>query len=49
MNLTLEDRAREIASFLGLPYEDCIARLRRGFGYQHQQVAEDFNEVMRER
>jgi len=42
MNLTLEDRASEISTFLDLPYEDCIARLRRGFGYQHQQVAQDW-------
>lgn len=35
-------RAAEIAAFLSIPIADAEARLARGFGYQHQQVNDDF-------
>jgi hypothetical protein len=42
MDLTLPERAKEIAEFLGKPEAECIARLQRGFQYLHAQVAADF-------
>lgn len=45
MNLTIEDRAREIATFLGKPYDLCLSTLRKGFGYLHGQVAEDWRKA----
>lgn len=41
----LVERAREIASFLGIPEGDAISRLSLGFGHQHQRVNDDFRRV----
>ncbi len=38
----LQSRAAEIAQFLGIPVEQAIERLSKGFGYQHQAVNDDF-------
>jgi hypothetical protein len=38
----LNERAHEIAAFFGIPEEQAIERLSKGFGYQHQRVNEDF-------
>ena len=38
----LHSRAAEIAQFLGIPVEQAIERLSKGFGYQHQAVNDDF-------
>lgn len=40
--MTLDDRAREIADFLGLDYGDVRVELQKGFHYFHAKVAEDF-------
>lgn len=45
---SLEERAREIADFLGLDYGDVLVELQKGFHYLHARVAEDFRERMRE-
>ena len=39
------DRAREIALFLGLTYEQTVSRLCKGFAHQHAEVAADFRRV----
>lgn len=36
------DRARDIALFLGITYEQAVARLCKGFAFQHAEVAADF-------
>jgi SAM-dependent methyltransferase len=38
----LELRAAEIAKFFNRPESECLGRLARGFGYQHEQVAVDW-------
>lgn len=38
----LEVRAAEIAKFFHRPVSECLGRLARGFGHQHQKVAEDW-------
>lgn len=38
----LQTSAAEIAAFLGIPEEQAIERLSKGFGYQHQMVNDDF-------
>lgn len=43
--MTVIERAQEIAAFLGIPEEQAIIRLNKGFGYQHQAVAEDWRKV----
>lgn len=40
----LQDRAIEIATFLGMPLEPVVTRLAQGFGYNHGKVAESFRE-----
>ncbi len=42
MTSDLESRAAEIAAFLGIPVEQAIERLSKGFGYQHQAVNDDY-------
>ena len=42
MQLTIEDRAREIAAFLAKPYEECLAKLSLGFGPLHNEVTADW-------
>lgn len=41
----LDERAREIALFLEIPFDDVIARLNKGFGENHAAVAKDFGTV----
>ena len=41
-NMDLEYRAREIALFLGKTEQECLVRLRQGFGVLHGAVREDF-------
>jgi SAM-dependent methyltransferase len=43
--IDLSTRAREIATFLGLPEDQCLARLQLGFGEQHRRVNDDFRRV----
>lgn len=43
----LEDKAVEIALFLGITKEVALDRLNRGFGYQHNEVAADFRRAPR--
>jgi SAM-dependent methyltransferase len=38
----VELRATEIAKFFNRPVSECLGRLARGFGYQHEQVALDW-------
>jgi hypothetical protein len=40
--MSIEERAEEIATFLGLPIDQCRHRLSQGFGVQHNAVNEDF-------
>jgi dTDP-4-dehydrorhamnose reductase len=40
--MDIQDRAREIALFLGIPEDQALAKLRRGFLELHAEVAEDF-------
>jgi SAM-dependent methyltransferase len=40
--INLEQRAKEIADFLKVPYEDAKWRLEQGFHYNHAKVADDF-------
>lgn len=42
MNMTISNRAREISTFLGKPYEECLAKLRIGFGSLHNEVTADW-------
>jgi len=39
---TLIERAAEIAQFLNLPFDDCLARLSEGWFILHHAVTEDF-------
>lgn len=41
-DMTIEDRAREISFFLGMPEAEALARLQRGFAAAHGDVAADF-------
>lgn len=43
MNLTIEQRAKEIADFLGKDYGFCLAKLQQGFGPLHNEVTADWN------
>lgn len=38
----VQDRATEIATFLGQPVDGAVARLGEGFGANHMRVAQDF-------
>ena len=40
--MDIEDRAREIALFLGITEAAAIDRLSRGFGWQHKEVNDEF-------
>ncbi len=40
----LQDRATELATFLGIAVEPAAGRLAQGFGYNHGKVAESFRE-----
>ena len=43
--MTAAQRARELCIFLGKPYEECLSRLRGGFGQLHADVAADWRKA----
>lgn len=40
--ISLEQRAKEISDFLGVPFEDAAHRIMQGFHFNHKEVADDF-------
>jgi hypothetical protein len=42
--MSIEERAEEISTFLGLPIDQCRHRLSQGFGFLHDAVKQDFNQ-----
>jgi 2-polyprenyl-3-methyl-5-hydroxy-6-metoxy-1,4-benzoquinol methylase len=40
--IKIEDRAKDISDFLGVSYESAYERLKKGFHFNHSEVAKDF-------